>query len=59
MTGPLTLPGEPGRMRLVEDRVTALERNDVKRSVYDRIVTAAIAFGVSALITLHDHLLPK
>jgi hypothetical protein len=44
MTGPLTLPGE---------------RNDIKRNVYDRIVTAAIAFAVSALITLHDHFLPK
>jgi trimeric autotransporter adhesin len=59
MTGPLALPGEPGRMRLAEDRITALEHNDIKRNVYDRIVTAAIAFGVSALIALHDHFLPK
>jgi hypothetical protein len=59
MSGPLTLPGEPGRMRLAEDRITALERNDIKRNVYDRIVTAAIAFAVSALITLHDRVLPK
>ena len=35
------------------------ERNDIKRNVYDRIVTAAIAFAVSAVITLHDHFLPK
>lgn len=40
MTGPLTLPGE---------------HNDVRRNVYDRIVTAAIAFAVSAVIALHDH----
>jgi hypothetical protein len=51
--------GQPGRMRLAEDRITVLERNDIKRNVYDRIVTAAIAFGVSALIALHDHLLPR
>ena len=51
--------GQPGRMRLAEERITALERNDIKRNVYDRIVTAAIAFTVSALITLHDHFLPK
>ncbi len=51
--------GQPGRMRLAEDRLMALERNDIKRNVYDRIVTAAIAFGVSALITLHDHFFPK
>jgi hypothetical protein len=35
------------------------ERNDIKRNVYDRIVTAAIAFAVSALITLHDRFLPR
>ena len=48
--------GQPGRLRLVEDRVTTLEKNDIRRNVYDRIVTAAIAFGVSAAIALHDHL---
>jgi hypothetical protein len=48
--------GQPGRLRLVEDRVSALEKNDIKRNVYDRIVTAAIAFAVSAAIALHDHL---
>lgn len=51
--------GQPGRMRLAEDRLWALERNDIKRTVYDRIITAAIAFAVSALITLHDRVLPK
>jgi len=51
--------GQPGRMRLAEDRIWALERNDIKRNVYDRIVTAAIAFAVSAVITLHDHFMPK
>jgi hypothetical protein len=40
MTGPLTLPAE---------------RSDVRRNVYDRIVTAVIAFAVSAAIALHDH----
>lgn len=49
--------GQPGRVKLVEDRVTALERSDIKRNVYDRIVTAGIAFTVSAVIALHDHLL--
>ena len=50
---------QPGRMRLAEDRLTVLEHHDIKRNVYDRIVTAGIAFAVSALIALHDHLLPK
>ena len=49
--------GQPGRVKLVEDRLTALERNDIKRNVYDRIVTAGIAFVVSAAIALHDHLI--
>jgi hypothetical protein len=48
--------GQPGRMRMAEDRLNVLERNDIKRSVYDRIVTATIAFAVSAVIALHDHL---
>jgi hypothetical protein len=51
--------GQPGRMRLAEDRLMALERSDIKRNVYDRIVTAIIAFVVSAVIALHDHFLPK
>ena len=47
--------GQPGRMRLAEDRISELEHSDVRRSVYDRIVTAAIAFAVSAAIAMHDH----
>ncbi len=47
--------GQPGRMKLAEDRIVTLEHNDVRRNVYDRIVTAAIAFVVSAAIALHDH----
>jgi hypothetical protein len=47
---------QPGRMKLAEDRLTCLERNDIRRSVYDRMVSAAIAFVVSVLIALHDHL---
>ena len=48
--------GQPGRLRLLEDRLAVLEKSDVRRNVYDRIVTAAIAFAVSAIIALHDHL---
>jgi hypothetical protein len=50
---------QPGRMKLAEDRIQALERNDIKRNVYDRIVTAGIAFVVSAIIAAHDHFFPK
>jgi hypothetical protein len=43
-------------MKLAEDRLVALERNDIRRSVYDRLVNAAIAMAVSAAIAMHDHL---
>jgi len=48
--------GQPGRLRQAEDRIATLEKSDIKRNVYDRIVTAAIAFAISAIIALHDHL---
>ena len=51
--------GQPGRMRLAEDRITVLERHDITRTLLDRMVTAVIAFAVSAIIALHDHFLPK
>ena len=47
---------QPGRMKLAEDRIMILEKNDIRRSVYDRIVNAAIATAVSAAIAMHDHL---
>jgi hypothetical protein len=56
MTGVLTLSGEPGRMTLVENRVTALEHSDAKHGVYERILNAVIATGISAAITWHDRL---
>lgn len=47
---------QPGRMKLAEDRLVALERSEIRRGVYDRIVNAVIAVAVSVAITLHDHL---
>jgi hypothetical protein len=41
MTGPLMLSGE---------------KNDIRRSVYDRLVNVAITVAISAAIALHDHL---
>ncbi|HEX7425343.1 MAG TPA: hypothetical protein VF311_15860 [Terriglobales bacterium] len=48
--------GQPGRMKLAEDRLVALEKNDLRRTVYDRLVTAAITFAISAIIAWHDRL---
>jgi hypothetical protein len=45
---------QPGRVKIIEDRVMVLERNDVRRSVYDRLLNAAIAFVVSAVITMRE-----
>ncbi len=47
---------QPGRMKLAEDRIVMLERSDIRRSVYDRIVNAMIAVAVSAAVAMHDHL---
>lgn len=47
--------GQPGRMKLAEDRRTLLEKNDIRRGVYDRLVNAAIATAISAAIAMHDH----
>ena len=46
--------GQPGRISLIETKVAALERNDVRRGVYDRLVNAAITMAISALIAFHD-----
>ena len=47
---------QPGRMKLAEDRLMALERNDVRNSVYTRLLSAVIAFVVSVVIAMHDHI---
>ena len=47
--------GQPGRMRCAEERINALEKSDIRRSVYDRLVNGFIAVVVSAGIALHDH----
>jgi hypothetical protein len=46
--------GQPGRMSLIEARVNTLERSEVRRSVYDRLVNAVITMALSALIAFHD-----
>ena len=43
--------GQPGRMQIAEDRVSALEKNDLRRTVYDRIVIAGITFAITFAIS--------
>jgi hypothetical protein len=47
--------GQPGRMTLAENRLTMLERNDVRRTVIERFVNASIALLISVAIALRGH----
>ncbi|HEV2698208.1 MAG TPA: hypothetical protein VGU90_09465 [Terriglobales bacterium] len=47
---------QPGRMKQAEDRLTHLEQNDIRRSVYDRLINAVVATIVSAAIAWHDRI---
>ncbi len=46
---------QPGRMTLAENRLTELERNDVRRTVIERFVNAGIAVLISVAVALHGH----
>ena len=48
--------GQPGRMSQAEERLTRLERNDIRRGVYERLVNAAISVAVSTVIAMHERL---
>jgi hypothetical protein len=47
---------QPGRMKNAEDRLVILERNDIKRGVYDRLLNAVITVAISVAVTMHDRL---
>jgi hypothetical protein len=42
---------QPGRMTLAEERLTVLERNDIRRATYDRIVIAVVTILATAMIS--------
>jgi uncharacterized protein YacL len=46
---------QPGRMKVVEDKVSVLERNDLRNSVHNRLVNGAISAGISVAIALHKY----
>jgi hypothetical protein len=46
---------QPGRMKIVEDKVTVLERNDLRNSVYNRMVNASVSAAISVGIALHRY----
>jgi hypothetical protein len=47
--------GQPGRMKVVEDKVAVLERSDFRNSLHNRIVNGAISCGISVAIALHKY----
>ncbi|MFZ0321925.1 MAG: hypothetical protein WAL56_22560 [Candidatus Sulfotelmatobacter sp.] len=47
--------GQPGRMKLAEDKLAVLERNDLRNSVHNRLVNGAVSAGISVAIALHKY----
>ncbi len=47
--------GQPGRMKMAEDKVAALERNDLRNSVYNRLVNGAISATISLAVVMHKY----
>jgi uncharacterized protein YacL len=47
--------GQPGRMKVVEDKVAVLERNDLRNSVHNRLLNGAMSAAISAAIALHRY----
>jgi len=41
--------GQPGRMKMAEDKVAVLERNDLRNSVHNRLVNGAISVVIRIL----------
>jgi hypothetical protein len=45
---------QPGRMKLAEDRIIALEKSSIERKVYDRLLNAGITIAISVAIAMRD-----
>ena len=47
--------GQPGGMKVVEDKVAILEKNDWRNSYHNRVVNGAISAAISVAIALHKY----
>ena len=47
--------GQPGRMRVLEDKVAILERNDFRNSVHNRLLNGGISAAIIVAIALHKY----
>ncbi|MGA7909440.1 MAG: hypothetical protein WCA16_18680 [Candidatus Sulfotelmatobacter sp.] len=45
--------GQPGRMKLAEDKISRLEHSDLRNSIYNRVLNGAISAGISVAVALH------
>lgn len=46
---------QPGRVKIIEDKLGVLERNDYRNGVHNRLVNGAISAGISVAIALHKY----
>jgi hypothetical protein len=47
--------GQPGRVKQIEDKLSALEKNDIRNSLHNRLVNGTISAGISVAIALHKY----
>jgi hypothetical protein len=47
--------GQPGRIKITEDKVAMLERSDLRNSLHNRMVNGAISVAISVAIAFHKY----
>jgi hypothetical protein len=46
---------QPGRMKIAEDKIAQLEHNDLRNSLYNRVINAVMSAGISVAIMFHRY----
>jgi hypothetical protein len=47
--------GQPGRVKLLEEKVGILERNDFRNSLHNRLLNGATSAAISVAIAFHKY----
>jgi len=50
---------QPGRVKLAEEKIRELERNDVRRSAYNHLMNAGVSAGISVAVAFHRYWLKQ
>ncbi len=50
---------QPGRVKIAEDKIRELERNDVRQSAYNHLVNAGISAAISIAVAFHRYWLKQ